>query len=129
MSEDLKNTLPQDDRLDQLLALVRDLANQGEPTLKRLEALETRVDQRLMETRPIWEAVLARLDKIEGRLDKIVGRLEKADERLESIEKDVRVIRDQVEDAILQVADTRGRQRDHERRLKALESESSVKPS
>jgi archaellum component FlaC len=104
MGDDLKDTLPQDDRLDQLLALVQGIANQVQGMEKRIESLETRVDQRLMETRPIWEAVLARLDKIEGRLDKIEGRLDKADERLESIEKDVRVIRDQVEDAILQVA-------------------------
>ncbi len=37
----------------------------------RLTTLEEKVDSRLRETRPIWEAVLARLETIEGRLDEI----------------------------------------------------------
>jgi chromosome segregation ATPase len=37
----------------------------------RLTALEEKVDARLRETRPIWEAVLMRLDGVEKRLEGI----------------------------------------------------------
>ena len=37
----------------------------------RLTDLEEKVDARLYDTRPIWEAVLARLDSIEARLDRM----------------------------------------------------------
>ena len=37
----------------------------------RLRALEEKVEARLHDTRPIWEAVLARLDSIEARLDRM----------------------------------------------------------
>lgn len=36
---------------------------------ERLIKLEEKVDERLRETRPIWEAVLARLDSIESRMN------------------------------------------------------------
>ncbi|HEX8147224.1 MAG TPA: hypothetical protein VF591_08605 [Pyrinomonadaceae bacterium] len=39
----------------------------------RLTGLEEKVDSRLQETRPIWEAVLVRLDRIEAKLD-VFGR-------------------------------------------------------
>lgn len=39
----------------------------------RLTTLEEKVDARLYDTRPIWEAVLGRLDRIEAKLD-VFGR-------------------------------------------------------
>ncbi|HEX8684957.1 MAG TPA: hypothetical protein VF654_00610, partial [Pyrinomonadaceae bacterium] len=42
----------------------------------RLTSLEQKVDARLHDTRPIWEAVLSRLDKIETRLDKMDAKLD-----------------------------------------------------
>jgi tetrahydromethanopterin S-methyltransferase subunit G len=39
----------------------------------RLTNLEEKVDARLYDTRPIWEAVLGRLDRIEAKLD-VFGR-------------------------------------------------------
>lgn len=41
----------------------------------RLTSLEERVDARLHETRPIWEAVLGRLDNIEGEMKAINRRV------------------------------------------------------
>jgi chromosome segregation ATPase len=52
----------------------------------RLTALEEKVDARLRETRPIWEAVLARLDGVENRLEGV-------ENRLEGIEKEVKEVR------------------------------------
>lgn len=50
----------------------------------RLTELEEKVDRRLMETRPIWEQVLARLDNVESdvggvRIDLSAFRLETSD--------------------------------------------------
>ncbi len=41
----------------------------------RLSALEEKVDRRLMETRPIWEAVLAQLEKLEQRQGNVEAQL------------------------------------------------------
>ena len=41
----------------------------------RLTALDEKVDRRLMETRPIWQNVLSRLDSIDKRLDLLESRM------------------------------------------------------
>ena len=70
----------------------------------QLSALEEKVDSRLRETRPIWEAVQARLDGIENRLGGIedevkdVGRVvELLHEDNLRIRKDQRELRERVE--------------------------------
>ena len=69
---------------------------------RRLTTLEETVDARLHETRPIWEAVLSRLDSIEGEL--------------KSINRQMRVLHGDV----LRVC---GDQEDLHERLSKLESE------
>ena len=78
MSEDLTRNLP-GDSIQQILSLLRGVD-------ARLTGLEERVDRRLMETRPIWEQVLVRLDGIDGRLNGIDGRLDGIDGRLDGID-------------------------------------------
>jgi chromosome segregation ATPase len=78
MSEDLTRNLPSDD-IGQILFLLRGVD-------ARLTGLEERVDRRLMETRPIWEQVLVRLDGIDTRLDGIDTRLDGIDTRLDGID-------------------------------------------
>jgi uncharacterized protein YhaN len=51
----------------------------------RLSSLEEKVDTRLRETRPIWEAVLLRLDKIETRLDSMEVRLERVEDKFDVV--------------------------------------------
>jgi BMFP domain-containing protein YqiC len=68
----------------------------------RLSTLEERVDARLHETRPIWEAVLSRLDNIEGET--------------KSINRRVRVLHDDILRA-------REEQEDLRERVTKLESE------
>lgn len=51
----------------------------------RLTNLEEKVEARLYDTRPIWEAVLLRLDSIEARLDRMDGRLEKVETKFEVV--------------------------------------------
>ncbi|HYH85038.1 MAG TPA: hypothetical protein VEX60_06110 [Pyrinomonadaceae bacterium] len=45
--------------------VLRELANLN----NRMTTLEEKVDSRLRETRPIWEAVLSRLEIIDSKLD------------------------------------------------------------
>ena len=71
------------------IRVLRELANLNQRfnSLEgRLTGLEEKVDSRLQETRPIWEAVLLRLDKIETRLDSMDARLNSVDTRLEKVE-------------------------------------------
>lgn len=91
----------------------------------RLTTLEEKVDARLRETRPIWEAVLTRLDGVENRLDGVENRLDGVENRLGGIEKEVKEIRHGVmllhEDNLpLRVA-----QRELRDRVEKLESQST----
>ncbi len=58
----------------------------------RLTALEDKVDARLRDTRPIWEAVLSRLDSMETRLHGMDARLERMETRLERIDEKFEVV-------------------------------------
>ena len=64
----------------------------------RLTNLEEKVEARLHDTRPIWEAVLSRLDSIEARLDSMEARLNKIDTRLERIDDKFEVVADELLD-------------------------------
>ena len=63
----------------------------------RLTTLDEKVDARLHETRPIWEAVLSRLDGIEARLESMDTRLEKMDAKFDVITRDIMDTRTDVE--------------------------------
>ncbi|HEV3469334.1 MAG TPA: hypothetical protein VG148_08440 [Pyrinomonadaceae bacterium] len=55
--------------LSELARLSRQMATGFAALGGRVTALEEKVDSRLRETRPIWEAVLARLDIIESKVE------------------------------------------------------------
>jgi hypothetical protein len=59
----------------------------------RLTSLEAKVDSRLKETRPIWEAVLLRLDKIETRLDRMEAKLDVFGKDLVETRTDVEMLK------------------------------------
>lgn len=83
MSEDATQNL-NEAKLDRLLLIVEriesdvstlksdveSLKGDNRELKQRLSALEDKVDARLRETRPIWEAVLQRLEKIDSDLKK-----------------------------------------------------------
>jgi tetrahydromethanopterin S-methyltransferase subunit G len=94
MSEDLTRGLP-NDVTEQILTLLRGVD-------ARLTRLEERVDRRLMETRPIWEQVLSRLDVIDTRLQAV-------EVRLGSVEAELGTVKTRLDhvDTRLEVVDTR----------------------
>jgi hypothetical protein len=78
-NDDTTKQFPTEDKLDSLITLVQGMDS-------RLRSLEEKVDTRLQDTRPIWENVLARLEKIESRLDTIDTRLNRGDSRMDRME-------------------------------------------
>ena len=70
MSEELTRNLP-GDSTEQILSLLRGVDGRLNDVDARLTGMEERVDRRLMETRPIWEQVLVRLDGVEKTVDNL----------------------------------------------------------
>ena len=78
------------------ILVLRELAgiNQGLNGLEdRLAALEEKVDARLHDTRPICEAVLSGLEKIEARLDKIDTKFDVVGAQLLDMRGDVELLK------------------------------------
>jgi len=110
LSEDLTQPLPNDG----VQLILKSLENLN----GRMITLEEKVDRRMQETRPIWEQVLARLDKVEARLDKIEARLGKVESELYSLNRKFRVFYDDI-------PKLQDKQEDLEERVKKLEPEPS----
>lgn len=75
MSEEITQHLPNGD-LKRILARLDSMD-------KRLATLEDKVDRRLQETRPIWEQVLARMDKLETEVTEMRAEMRNSFETLE----------------------------------------------
>lgn len=128
MSEDVTRGLPQDGverilaRLDSFDARFTTLEDKVENRLSnvenRLSTLEEKVDRRLQETRPIWEQVLVRLDGVESRVQTLEGGVTELREEMRS---GFRRFERAVMTALTDVSETRGDQRDVEKRMDELE--------
>ncbi|MEP7340637.1 MAG: hypothetical protein ABI977_23095 [Acidobacteriota bacterium] len=108
MNEDVTKKLTSDEKLDLLLSEMKQMKTEIGQTKaivlsveSRLTALETRVEDRLKDTRPIWQAIRAETEKLVqqyAQLDERLGRVEEQnaqiiqqqsqfDERLSSVEE------------------------------------------
>ena len=117
MSEEITHQFPKDG-FNQILARFDSIDGQFKTfnarmgSLEdRMGALEEKVDRRLMETRPIWDQVLVRLDAIDSRLDRVESRLDAIESRLDAIESRL----DRVE---LRLDRIEGEQHDQNRKLR-----------
>jgi len=79
----------QDNKLDRLITAVQSIDS-------RLGSLETKVDQRLHDTRPLWEAVRDQQSEIIGTLERHGDILQQHSERLQRLEEDVAGLRGEV---------------------------------
>jgi chromosome segregation ATPase len=61
--------------------------------LQRLGALETLVDDRLKDTRPLWQGINQRLERIEEGQKDAVNRLDRIERRLDQLALDVLDVR------------------------------------
>jgi DNA repair exonuclease SbcCD ATPase subunit len=103
-------------RFDALDASMRDMRISMQDMNTRLTALEERVDQRLKETRPIWEQVLVRLDGMDARFDKFDARLARVEKNLDYLKRKSRIYDEDI-------LTWQNRQEDMEERVSKLESE------
>ena len=97
MSEDLTRNLPSSDgeKLTQILATVQRLDSRVERLDSRLGSLEQKVDERLHDTRPIWEKVntdIAELQAGQQRLTEGQQRLEQGQEFLRGESREIRTL-------------------------------------
>ena len=72
--------------LRQIAGLVQDMNFRLIDVDGRLSNLERKVDERLHDTKPMWEAVNNRLSAIETRLERVETRLGQVETRLDRIE-------------------------------------------
>ena len=85
MSEDPTKNLPasQKGTLEQILAAVRSLES-------RLQSLENKVEERLYDTRPIWEKVQADIAQLQEGLQRLEEGQHRFDDRLEALRDETR---------------------------------------
>src|SRR5712664_1152651 len=91
MGEDITQEFPQNS-LGIILARLQSMETSHNARMdsfeSRLTSLDEKVDRRLLETRPIWERVLSRLDSIEVRLDSLESRLNSLVKGFDRIEEE-----------------------------------------
>ena len=90
------------------IRVLRELANLN----NRLTSLGEKVDSRLRETRPIWEAVLSRLDGVETRLDGMDTRLDRMETRLDGVEAGLKKVATKFDVVASELLDVRSDVRD-----------------
>ena len=131
MSEDITRGLPQDGverilarldsidvRLDSIEHRLANVENRLSALEVRVDALEDKVDRRLQETRPIWEQVLVRLDGVESKVQTLEGGVT---ELREEMRAGFRRFERAMVAQFTEVSETRGDQRDLEKRMNELE--------
>ena len=131
MSEDITRGLPQDGverilarldsidvRLDSIEHRLAIVENRLSALEVRVDALEDKVDRRLQETRPIWEQVLVRLDGVESKVQTLEGGVT---ELREEMRAGFRRFERAMVAQFTEVSETRGDQRDLEKRMNELE--------
>jgi chromosome segregation ATPase len=95
MGEDITQEFPQNS-LGIILARLQSMETSHNARMdsfeSRLTSLDEKVDRRLLETRPIWERVLSRLDSIDIRLDSLESRLDSLENRVRSVESQLALL-------------------------------------
>jgi len=76
-------------RMDSLESRMDSLEFRMQSVESQLAALDEKVDRRLMETRPIWQQVLARLDSVDSRLDRVEEDFENIGLKFRSFQNDL----------------------------------------
>ncbi|HLG14947.1 MAG TPA: hypothetical protein VJH03_10660 [Blastocatellia bacterium] len=137
MSDDPTKKLADDNRLDELIALVRGMDARlriVEAELQTVKAglrtLDAKVDERLYDTRPLWEAVQTQMAELRADMERgltdLRAEMEKGFADLRAhFEKELRHLGRQVESLAINLLKLDGYQRDLEARVGDLESKAS----
>lgn len=78
-----------DEKLDRIIEMLRDLTLRVESVETKLEALETKVDERIKDTRPLWEGVDARLTAIKEGQGRVEQKLAIVDRKIDLLNKEL----------------------------------------
>jgi uncharacterized coiled-coil DUF342 family protein len=132
MSEDITRKLTVDEKLDQLLSEMTGLKSEmtglksemaeikgtANRTELRLSSLETKVDERLHDTRPMWQAIHAQTEKLveeQARMEK------RQEEQHAETQQALRQINHQLEELAVDQLRVKGLQRELTKRVALLE--------
>ncbi len=139
MSEDITRKLTADEKLDQLLSEMTGLKSEmtelksemaemksemaeikgtANRTESRLTSLETKVDERLHDTRPMWQAIHAQTEKLveqQARMEK------RQEEQHAETQQALRQINHQLEELAVDQLRVKGSQRELTKRVAFLE--------
>src|SRR5262245_9293914 len=127
MTEDLTQQLPRttDEKLTIILSTVQATAVRVDKLEHRLDRLEQKVDERLYDTRPIWQKVVIDIGQLQGTADQVQKSQEAVRSDCDEIKMSIRDIYDRFDVLTEAIIGTQVRHRDIERRVKALESNSN----
>ncbi len=87
----------------------------------RLTTLEDKVERRLMEARPIWEAMQAQLNDVQSRLISVEAKVDDMQEQLLHIDSKVGSIDVQMGELAVELLSMRGDNRGMQKRMVRLE--------
>lgn len=132
MSEDITRKLTVDEKLDQLLSEMTGLKSEmtelksemteiketANRTELRLSSLETKVDERLHDTRPMWQAIHAQTEKLAEQQARMEKRQE---EQHAETQQALRQINHQLEELAVDQLRVKGLQRELTKRVAFLE--------
>lgn len=129
MSEDRTRDLPDarsfEERVLAEFAAQRDFNTQLLDMVQQLNArlttLEDKVERRLMETRPIWEAMQAQLNDVQSRLISVEAKVDDVQEQLLHIDSKVGSIDVQMGELAVELLSMRGDNRGMQKRMVRLE--------
>jgi SMC interacting uncharacterized protein involved in chromosome segregation len=118
MSEENTKDLTLDEKLDLLLAEVREVKVTVGNLDTRLGALETKVEDRLHDTRPLWQRVQQQIQDLKTEVQDLKT---EANARFESIEKELRHMNRRFEVFSMDTMKMRADIRDFDERLIEVE--------
>jgi chromosome segregation ATPase len=87
--------------------------------LNYLSAMSREIGEFRSETKARFEALEARMDRLEARMDRLESEMH---EGFKQVREEIRLLGHQIETMTLDLMQVRGRQRDHEARISALEA-------
>ena len=93
------------DRFDRLSALVQECIHRQELTEARIESLDQKIEQRLHDTRPMWEALQHRMDDLQQRMEQLQQKSEHLEQRIGEMDQRMQA---ELKEVNRQIAELRG---------------------
>ncbi|MGH9835975.1 MAG: hypothetical protein ACREBD_05545 [Blastocatellia bacterium] len=125
MNEENTKDLTQDEKLDLILAEIRVMKSDIRGLDARLTSLETKVEDRLLDTRPLWEVISARTEMIVERVTRIEEQNARMQETMRQMAETLRLLEKQQGLLNRDFLKFRGEQEILEDRIYALEQRPS----